>query len=123
MSNCLDLRNESVTFTEEEMDLPALRQILTESKPADKDQFEDAVKYLTAWFLTERNVEIGAGRVRISFGWGDSGHTFRDFRQTINMVLKPLMKKSKVHVFHARDAENPQEGWFKWPVDFKEGTK
>jgi hypothetical protein len=126
MSNCIDLRQHRVRFSEKEIDIPALSKLCLDSKESDKDFPRDEkqfnpVKYLVAWFVLP-NTYFDGDAVEIHFGERGSAHTFRDFRSVINVVLKPLMKRSKVHRFRVQDAENPQLGWSWWPIDFYKGV-
>lgn len=121
MSNCIELRRSVVLFTATEIELTKFKELIDQSKDDDKNKFEDTVKYLVRWFLW-RNTEFVTDSVIVQFGEGESSHTFRDFRQTINLVLKPLMKKSKTHTFQAKDSDD-QSGWFNWPVDFFKGVE
>lgn len=124
MSNCLDIHNPTVRFTSSEINISGLKKLIDESIPGDKDNYEDPIKYLVAWFLRANTIICDEGKihwVQIDFGRGDSMHTFRDFAGTINRVLRPLMKKSKVHTFVCEDLENPSR--FRWTVDFFKGIE
>lgn len=109
MSNCIDLRNNEVYFSKDEIDLPKLKA-LVDSVP---QTYDEASKIggdteFVWWFLASNTIMDDNGAF-INFGAGESTHTWRDFRSLINRILKPLMLKEKTHTFQANDEGFP--GW------------
>ncbi len=109
MSNCITLRNNEVFFSKEEIDMVKLRALL-DSVPKEYDKARSIGGDIeTAWWYLSENTVLDDNGAIITFGEGNSSHTWRDFRGLINSVLKPLMLKEKTHTFRAHDDGFP--GW------------
>lgn len=109
MSNCISLRNNEVFFSKEEINLPKLKALL-DSVPDDyKEASDKGGDIETAWWFLSKNTVLDDNGAIITFGEGNSTHTWRDFRGLVNSVLKPLMLKEKTHTFRAHDEGFP--GW------------
>jgi len=126
MSNCLDLYNSEVIFTNEDIDLKKLCEYIRSSKTEIVfPEPEEYIRYHCWWFLVEgRNVIIREKNsviqhIKINFGHGRSSHTWRDFRGLILTVFNPLMKRKKRHFFVFED-KDMQTGRFRRGVTFGE---
>src|SRR5208282_1194283 len=77
---------------------------------------EDLKCYYVYWFLSTRNVYVNGSTLSpervsivIRFGHGESGHTWRDFKGTCNLINK-FMLKEKTHSFSIEDEGFPGRG-------------
>ncbi|KKK81234.1 hypothetical protein LCGC14_2815560, partial [marine sediment metagenome] len=89
-----------------------------ENKKSREDKFNDSLW----WFFSYRNVSVDNMGVVVRFGEGQSSHTWRDFDHLLDYIIKPIMKRSKVHVFCTRDECDGFESEERWRHDFYEGT-
>lgn len=114
MSNCIDIDNCAVAFTHQEIDIDRFDAFL-----------KAAVKDSMAWWFLQTNTRIvrsgKLGAVEISFGWGRSTHTNRDFRGTIE-AIRPFMLRNKNHTFLVKDEFDGMKETFRVPVEFRTGS-
>lgn len=91
-------------------------------KPYGKWEFhgeEDLKCCYVYWFLNTRNVfslTQDCKSIVVRFGHGNSGHTWRDFKGTCNLINK-FMLKEKTHSFSIEDEGFPGRGPYE--VTFK----
>lgn len=109
MSNCISIRDGAVTFSPQEMNLPALLLALEVHKDCKgfelhgRDNEMEWACQNAQWFLVKgRNLEVSTRGVRVTFGDGNSSHTWRDFRGTV-LFLNKFMLRTKTHVVSLRD--------------------
>jgi len=110
VSNCITFeRNGSVTFTSDDIDIPALSLQIALCKEDD-----------TTWWYLATNTDISAdlSQATVHFGRGRSSHTWRDFHATVNHVLNPLMKRRKAHTFVLSDESDGHGSRYKYTVTF-----
>lgn len=131
MSNCIEIVKESniVRFNSDDIDIGKVKEYLKradqskdkhvwEEGKSEEDRFNDNLW----WFFSHSNVSIDDMGVVVRFGEGESSHTWRDFDWVLNYVIKPIMKRSKVHVFCTTDEFDNFQTEERWRHDFKEGT-
>lgn len=115
MSNCIDVYNERVVFNSDEIDIPALRKLAEEHashphshivqllcKQISEEEYNKRPKLdvgdTWCWFL-RNNTVIEDDKVTIDFGHGESGHTVRDFKQTLWFLNQYITTPIKQHTF------------------------
>ncbi len=131
MSNCIEIVKGSniVRFNSDDIDIDKVREYLKradqskgkhvwESGKNAEDKFNDSLW----WFFSHSNVSIDDMGVVVRFGEGQSTHTWRDFDWVLDQAIKPIMKRSKVHVFCTRDEFDGFDSEERWAHDFYEGT-
>lgn len=131
MSNCIDIIRGSnvVLFKSDDIDVGKVKEYLKradlpkvlhvfENVKSEEDRFNDSLW----WFFSRRNVSIDDMGVTVIFGEGQSSHTSRDFNWVLNCVIKPIMKRSKTHIFCTRDEYDGYLEETRWKHDFYEGT-
>lgn len=135
MSNCIELSTETqtVVFVPEEIDSGKLKLLLDSvqhiKSSGDPEYLELATnkkenhsKYFAWWFLL-RNTEFRPdGGVKIRFGRGNSGHTWRDFGGTLYW-LKDFIKKEKIHRFSIADEMDDFETYEPYIINFLTGKR
>jgi len=126
MSNCIQIVKGSniVRFNSDDIDIDKVKEYLKradQSKGTGKSE-EDRFNDNLWWFFSHDNVSIDAMGVVVRFGEGESTHTWRDFDWVLDCVIKPIMKRSKVHVFCTRDEFDCFDSEERWRHDFYEGT-
>lgn len=118
MSNCIELHNCEVEFTEDEFDVEAYIKVMENSKVSPKapslgDNF--------AWFLADNSIvkanTNGTKSIIIRFGRGRSSHTWRDFRWVV-WYLNQFIKKPKAHIFTAADEGDGFDNLFPLEVNW-----
>lgn len=120
MSNCIQIYNHTVTFTAEEINIHAYRNLMAEAArlgepgPVDGTPFN---VYIAWWFL-EKNSTVTDEAVTIKFGQGRSTHTWRDFRQLYKRTLPDLLTQSKGHIFKLSSEDDGFCSVFDYPVVF-----
>jgi len=72
------------------------------------------------WFLRKNSVFNVNGNVVIHFGMGESEHTLRDFRITLD-VLKQFFTRPHSVKFYAAEEGDGYKTTFVWPVEFTKG--
>jgi hypothetical protein len=124
MSNCIEIRRSEAVFKSTEIDIPKLKALVDSVRgvkeyPGSNPKTDEELRqYYAWWWLNDKNVVFGNDFVVIGFG-GASAHTWRDFHGLLEVIIKPLMKKSKTHVFLMEDEGFP--GWFNAKYDFQDG--
>lgn len=122
MSNCIEIeRYHEVIFTEREIDIPLLKIWLGNGKELKnyKDPTEEQLTESLIWWFLQKNTDVLNHTILIRFGQGRSGHTNRDFKNTL-MFLKDFMFKNKVHTFHMTDEYDGFQKVFRWTVNFND---
>ncbi len=103
MSNCIELHNYEVVFSQDEFDVETYLKVLEEHKEHKRTpELDDSF----CWFLRDNSSvktnTDGIKSIIIRFGKGQSSHTWRDFKWTI-WYLNQFIKKPKTHTFTASD--------------------
>lgn len=130
MSNCIEFikGTGTVRFSPDVIDGSRVQEYLIRARKSegkhvwedwktDEQKFEDNLW----WFFNEKNVSIDFAGVLVRFGEGQSSHTWRDLKYTLNYIIKPLMLQSKLHWFIITDEYDGFEAEERWRLDFKEG--
>lgn len=126
MSNCIEIKQKVVHFEPDEINAMGLAQLIAEADQLGRDKIMEAIrdpgmgKYFLAWWFLSKNTEFHDKGVTITFGNGRSGHTWRDFEQTIRLLIK-YVKKPKIHRFTIFDEYDDFETSDICLVDFETG--
>lgn len=99
MSNCIDFKRRSneLHLNIADVDTEALQAMMElhhKCNPSDKfllephgkDENANLTCFTSHWFLNHLNVTITSNQVEIKLGHAKSGHTWRDFRQTLWLI-------------------------------------
>lgn len=100
MSNCIEIdRPRPLRLKLQYVDVKGLADLVTRTKNLhdEPDYKVDPDGYLAWWFLST-NVEFYPDCVEIALGHGRSGHTNRDFRHTLALLAKFMLRPYVVHV-------------------------
>ena len=104
MSNEIDLGNNTVRFTAEDIDIAQLAAIL---QAAEANTSSATGEQMNLTGIKELLVGAVAfdpdGGVSITFQKPDISFTWRDFKWLINQVIRPLMRQPRTHTFRISD--------------------
>lgn len=100
MSNCIQIHNNRVSFFNDEINWAEINKLWEEHNLHD---YPFEIGDIFCWFLRNNiyfdDEEKG---IEIRFGRGLSGHTWRDFRQTLWFLNEYIIKEKK-HTFKIAD--------------------
>jgi len=107
MSNCITLDNDLVTFSRDELDIPALSALLDtvadSCRALDEYYYLDDRDKINIYYYFKANTFFNDdGTCTIAFGSGRSGHTNRSFRFVLGWLHRFVLRP-KQHTFSIRD--------------------